>query len=106
MITKKDTVTPRFDPVIHEPTRLRICGMLSPVKEMCFADIRDALGLSDSMCSRHLNALAESSYIDVYKLPGDTNRHRVTWAALTPQGRQALEAHLAALQAIANGTML
>lgn len=106
MSRSERSVTPHFDPTIHEPTRLRICGLLSAVKEMRFADIRETLGLSDAMCSRHLNTLAESGYINLTKVRGESSRHMVTWASLTPEGRRALEAHLAALQAIASGAML
>ncbi|PLS27762.1 Transcriptional regulator [Bifidobacterium parmae] len=100
------TVEPRFDAVIHEPTRLRICGLLSSVREMRFADIREALGLSDAMCSRHLTTLAGDGYIALTKRPGESTRHMVTWAAITPEGRRALAGHLAALQAIAQGAVL
>ena len=41
-------VEPRFDPVIHEPMRLRICGILSTVDEMQFAALRDTLDISDA----------------------------------------------------------
>ncbi|KFI91896.1 Transcriptional regulator [Bifidobacterium stellenboschense] len=105
---RRDTgaVEPRFDAVIHEPTRLRICGLLSSVREMRFADIREALGLSDAMCSRHLTTLAGDGYIALTKRPGESTRHMVTWAAITPEGRRALAGHLAALQAIAQGAVL
>lgn len=99
-------IEPLFNPIIHEPMRLRICGLLSPVKEMPFSAIRETLGLSDAMCSRHLKTLSDCGYVSTDKRPGETNRHMVTWAALTPEGRQALEAHLAALRAIAAGQML
>ncbi|MEE8736185.1 transcriptional regulator [Bifidobacterium subtile] len=99
----KPSVTPRFDQIIHEPMRLRICGLLTGMPEMQFAVIRETLGLSDAMCSRHLKILSDCGYVKLSKRRGESNRHMITWASLTSAGREALEAHLAALQAIASG---
>lgn len=104
--SRATSVIPKFDEVIHEPMRLRICGLLSSLQEMQFATIRDTLGLSDAMCSRHLKTLADCDYVRLTKRQGESNRHMVTWASLTPTGHAALQGHLAALRAIAAGDML
>ena len=88
-----------FDELIHAPLRLQICAMLSPVRSLPFSDIRDSLGISDSVLSKHLSALAEAGYVEVSRVRADArSRRQVT---LTKPGRTALRGHLAALQAIA-----
>jgi DNA-binding MarR family transcriptional regulator len=88
-----------FNDLIHAPLRLQICAMLSPVRSLPFAEIRDSLEVSDSVLSKHLSALAEAGYVDVSRVRADArSRRQVT---LTRTGRAALRAHLAALQAIA-----
>lgn len=88
-----------FDELIHAPLRLQICAMLAPVQSLPFADIRDALAVSDSVLSKHLSALAEAGYVNVSRVrAGSRSRRQVT---LTGAGRTALRGHLAALRAIA-----
>lgn len=88
-----------FDELIHAPLRLRICALLSPVRWLGFADIRDSLQISDSVLSKHLSALAQAGYLEVSRVRADSrSRRQVT---LTKPGRTALRGHLAALQAIA-----
>lgn len=88
-----------FDELIHAPVRLHICAMLSPVRGLPFADIRDGLKVSDSVLSKHLSALAAAGYVDVSRVRADSrSRRQVT---LTKPGRAALRGHLAALRAIA-----
>jgi DNA-binding MarR family transcriptional regulator len=88
-----------FDELIHAPLRLQICAMLSPVRALPFSDIRDSLGISDSVLSKHLSALAGAGYVEVSRVrAGSRSRRQVT---LTKQGRAALRGHLAALRAIA-----
>jgi DNA-binding MarR family transcriptional regulator len=88
-----------FDELIHAPVRLQICAMLSPVRWLSFAEIRDSLEVSDSVLSKHLSALAEAGYVEVSRVRADSrSRRQVT---LTKPGRTALRGHLAALQAIA-----
>lgn len=88
-----------FDELIHAPLRLQICAMLSPVRGLPFADIRDSLGISDSVLSKHLSALAGAGYVEVSRVRANSrSRRQVT---LTKPGRAALRRHLAALHAIA-----
>lgn len=88
--------TPRFDPVIHPPSRLQICAMLAAVDNAEFAAVRDGLGVSDSVLSKHVRQLEEVGYVKVAKA---TVASRVrTWLSLTGEGRRAFAAHLAALE--------
>lgn len=73
--------------------------MLSPVQRLPFSDIRDSLGISDSVLSKHLSALADAGYVEVSRVRTNSrSRRQVT---LTKPGRTALRGHLAALQEIA-----
>jgi DNA-binding MarR family transcriptional regulator len=88
-----------FDELIHAPLRLQICAMLSPVGSLPFSDIRDNLGTSDSVLSKHLSALTRAGYVEVSRVRADSRSRRQVM--LTEPGRTALRGHLAALQAIA-----
>lgn len=89
---------PVFDELIHAPLRLRICAMLAAVDSAEFSVIRDALGVSDSVMSKHVKALQTAEYVTVTKTSGQA--HRSTWLALTAQGKRALAGHLAELRRI------
>ncbi|WP_127782427.1 transcriptional regulator [Rhodococcus sp. X156] len=100
-----DRTSPAFNEVIHSPARLRVCGLLRWVSELEFAVVRDTLGLSDATLSKNLRVLAEAGFVTMRKerSPVRADSRRLTWVALTPAGRSALEAHLAALAQIADG---
>jgi len=93
------SAVPVFDPVIHAPGRLQICAILSGVDDAEFAMIRDRIGVSDSVLSKHVKQLDEAGYVAVTKAPFD-GRQR-TWLSLTPAGRTAFAAHVAELQRLA-----
>jgi DNA-binding transcriptional ArsR family regulator len=92
------TVRPRFDEVIHAPTRLSIVALLASSDWATFAFIRDSLSLSDSALSKQLTILEEAGYIDINK-EFVAKRPR-TSARLNRVGRAAFEQHVAALQEI------
>ncbi len=96
------SATPGFDPVIHAPGRLQICAILSGVDEAEFAMLRDAIGVSDSVLSKHLKQLEDAGYINPRKAAQD-GRQR-TWAALTSAGRKAFAGHVAELTRLAGLT--
>ena len=87
-------MTARPDPLIHPITRLSICGLLAAGADWVeFAALRDAAGISDSGLSKQSVMLEDAGYVEVRK--GAVGRRPRTWFRLTPQGRQALEGHLA-----------
>lgn len=90
---------PVFDPVIHAPGRLQICAILSGVDNAEFAMIRDRIGVSDSVLSKHIKLLEEAGYVALTKAPFD-GRQR-TWLNLTGPGKKAFAAHVAELQRLA-----
>ena len=86
----------RLDPQIHPPARLQLVTMLTAVSEAEFSTLRDALGVSDSVLSKHVSALAAVGYLASRK--GTRAGRRTTWVRLTPRGRTAVRAHVAALR--------
>jgi DNA-binding MarR family transcriptional regulator len=93
------TVAPRFDAVIHPSPRLQICGLLAAVDSMDFAVVRDEVGVSDSVLSKHVRQLEEAGYVTVHKA---TRASRLrTSLSLTRDGRAAFDAHVAELRRIA-----
>ena len=94
-------VAPRFDTVIHPPPRLQVCGLLAAVDTMDFAAVRDTVGVSDSVLSKHVKQLEEAGYVRVRKA---TRASRLrTSLALTKEGRAAFDAHVAELRRITGG---
>ncbi|TFV48524.1 transcriptional regulator [Blastococcus sp. TF02A_35] len=94
-------VEPRFDPVVHAPPRLQVCGLLAVVETMDFATVREQVGVSDSVLSKHVKQLEEAGYVRVHKA---TRASRVrTSLSLTATGRAAFDAHVAELRRITGG---
>jgi DNA-binding MarR family transcriptional regulator len=81
--------------VIHAPNRLRICALLTPLQEAEFQVLRDELGVSDSVLSKHLKQLEEAGYV-VFRKGAVSGRQRM-WAGLTKSGREAFSGHVMAL---------
>ena len=93
-----------FDAVLHPPARLQIAAVLANVDTAEFAKLRELVGVSDSVLSKHLSSLAEAGHVSLRKVASD-GRQR-TWASLTRSGRTAFKAHVAALQKIVEGSAL
>ena len=90
---------PLFDEVVHAPQRLRILAMLDAISgDVEFSALRDALGVADSVVSKHLKVLADAEYVSLRKA-ATIGRQR-TWVRLTPRGSDAYAAHVAALREI------
>jgi DNA-binding MarR family transcriptional regulator len=90
-----------LDAHLVAPARLKLATTLTAVSEVEFATVRDALEVSDSVLSKHLTALEEAGYVRRRK--GIHQGRRTTWIALTPRGRSALSAHVAALRDLIGG---
>ncbi|MBG0825590.1 transcriptional regulator [Planomonospora sp. ID91781] len=87
-----------LDPVIHAPARLQIVALLAAADEAEFGFVRDQVGVSDSVLSKHASALEGAGYVEIRK--GYIGKRPRTWLKLSPQGRRAYTLHVAALQAI------
>jgi DNA-binding MarR family transcriptional regulator len=90
-----------LDPHLQAPARLKLATMLTAVTEIEFAVLRDRLGVSDSVLSKHLAALVEAGYLRSRK--GTHQGRRTTWVAISPTGRKVLRNHVAALRDIIKG---
>ncbi|MFE9422917.1 transcriptional regulator [Kitasatospora sp. NPDC006697] len=90
-----------IDEQIHHPTRLALIGFLSGCHEAEFGAVRDYCGISDASVSRIVSVLEQAGYVTVRK--GYLGKRPRTWLAISPAGRTALDAHLAALQALVAG---
>jgi DNA-binding MarR family transcriptional regulator len=71
---------------------------LAPLEEAEFQVLRETIGISDSVLSKHIKQLEEVGYLKMRK--GAANGRQRTWVRLTGRGRQAFAAHVAALQEI------
>jgi DNA-binding transcriptional ArsR family regulator len=92
---------PRFDELIHAPTRLQIVSLLAGTRWAEFRFVRDRLALSDSNLSKHMSTLEQAGYVEVAKdFVGKRARTRLS---LTRKGRTAFEGHVAALHEILAG---
>ncbi len=83
------------------PARLKLTTMLTAVTEVEFAVLRDGLGVSDSVLSKHVATLADAGYVRSHK--GTHEGRRTTWVGLTPTGRKVLRNHVAVLREIIDG---
>jgi DNA-binding transcriptional ArsR family regulator len=90
--------TPRFDELIHAPTRLSLVAFLAATTWADFAVLRDSLGLSDSTLSKQLTTLADAGYVEIRK--AFVGKRPRTSARLTTGGRTAFDRHVLALQEI------
>jgi DNA-binding transcriptional ArsR family regulator len=90
-----------LDSIIHQPARLQIMAALSELtgsKEVDFTFLRTKLGLTDGNLGAHLITLEGAGYLKIKKT--FVGRRPKTFLAITVQGRQAFDAHVAALEAI------
>lgn len=87
-----------FDAVVHERTRLAILSALSAARSMSFRELKSLLGVTDGNLSVHARKLEDAGYIAVRK--GFRGRQPRTTFALTPEGRQALEAYVRHMEAL------
>ncbi len=90
-----------LNPLIHQPTRLRMMAALVSLDEgdkAGFGFLRDLLKLTDGNLSVHLQRLEGAAYVTIEK--AFVRRRPKTWIWATRAGRAAFSAHLDALEAI------
>ncbi|MGK5681034.1 winged helix-turn-helix domain-containing protein [Actinoplanes sp. URMC 104] len=90
--------TQALDDTVHQRHRLGILTITAEAERVEFTYLRDMLKLTGGNLSRHLAVLEEARLIDVTK--GYEGRRPRTWIAITPVGRNALDAELRALEAL------
>lgn len=91
-----------LDPLLVDPTRLRIMALLGAAERVEFGVVIARTGLSDSALSKQAATLRDAGYLEIGK--GRVAGRARTWFTLTPGGRRRLRAHIAALRAIADTT--
>jgi DNA-binding MarR family transcriptional regulator len=91
-------VKPALDALIHAPARLSLMALLAAGGEAEFGYVRDSIGVSDSVLSKHASALEAAGYVKIRK--GYVGKRPRTWFGITPTGRRAFAAHAKALQDI------
>jgi DNA-binding MarR family transcriptional regulator len=90
-----------LNPLIHQPTRLRIMAALAsldPDEKADFVFLRDLLELTDGNLSVHLQKLEEAGYVNIEKTFVD--RRPKTWISISPEGHDAFSEHIDALEEI------
>jgi DNA-binding MarR family transcriptional regulator len=94
-----------FDPVIHQPVRLRIMASLASLgvnESIEFSYLRDTLKLTDGNLGAHLRKLEDVGYVTAEKTFVD--RKPKTYLGLTDRGRRAFNEHVRALTDLLNNT--
>ncbi|HIE37776.1 MAG TPA: transcriptional regulator [Anaerolineales bacterium] len=92
---------PDLNPLIHQPTRLRIMAALIGLNEgdkVDFGFLQDLLGLTAGNLSVHLQRLEAAGYVAVEKT--FVGRRPKTWVWVTRKGRDEFAAHVGALERI------
>lgn len=85
--------------MLTHPVRFSLVAALAATDEIEFSAARDHLQVSDSVLSRQASSLEEAGIARIRK--GYVGKRPRTWLSLTPDGRVAWDAHLAALREIA-----
>ncbi len=88
-----------LDKLIHERARLAIVSALAAEKELSFAELKVATGMSDGNLSVQLKTLEIAGYVALEKSEAG-GRHSRTAARLTHAGRRAFAAYLAVLDKV------
>ena len=90
-----------LDPLLGHRARLGACVLLSSADALSFSRLKSLLGETDGNLGAQLRKLEDAQYLAVRK---EFERRRpVTWYSLTAAGRQALRAHLSALETLIGG---
>lgn len=79
----------KFDPLIHQPSRLSILAVLSGCESADFTYLLKMTSLTKGTLSKHLTRLRDAGYVDIKK--GYKGNYPHTSATLTPSGRKAFK---------------
>src|SRR5579872_3544465 len=89
---------PELDPVIHGKLRLAVLSLLLAAQEADFTWLREKTGSTDGNLGAQMLKLEEAGYVDMEKR--FAGRKPQTVYRMTPIGREALAAYVAALKSI------
>lgn len=94
---------PELDPVVHGKLRLALLSLLVGVEEADFTWLRDKTGSTDGNLGAQMLKLEEAGYVAMQKR--FSGRKPQTLYRMTPTGRKALAAYVAALKRLLNGAL-
>lgn len=83
------TLPARFDPLIHQSSRLAIVAVLAGSERADFTYLVKMTGLNKGTLSKHLMKLRDAGYIEIEK--GYKGNYPNTSARLTKAGRKAFK---------------
>ena len=89
-----------LDPILHSQLRLAVMSILIGVSEAEFTVLKEKTNATAGNLSVQINKLKEVGYIDVIKL--FHNNYPQTICKISPQGVEAFELYVKALQAYLN----
>ncbi len=79
----------KFDPLIHQSSRLAIMAVLAGSKSADFTYLIKMTGLNKGTLSKHLTKLRDAGYVEIEK--GYKGSYPHTSAVLTTAGRKAFK---------------
>ena len=94
---------PELDPVVHGKLRLAVLSLLTAVEEADFTWLRDKPGSTDGNLGAQMLKLEEAGYVAMEKR--FAGRKPQTLYRMTPAGREALAAYVAALKTLLAGAL-
>jgi DNA-binding MarR family transcriptional regulator len=86
----------KFDPLIHQQSRLAIMAVLMGCESADFSFLQEATQLTKGTLSKHLQKLHEAGYIEIQK--SFKGNYPNTNACLTNSGRKAFQEYRRKLQ--------
>ena len=87
--------------LVHEPSRLAILTALSACDKADFLFLLNITGLTKGNLSSHLMKLEQANLVAIEKTYD--GKQPITYAMLTPEGREALKEHWDRLERIRKG---
>ena len=91
-----------LDALLQHRLRLGICVLLAEADHVSFSRLKELLGSTDGNLGAQLRKLEDTGYVAVDKQ--FVRRRPVSRYSLLGPGRKALDAHLAAMEAIVEGS--
>lgn len=85
-----------LDPILHSQLRLAVISLLISVKEAEFTFLKEKTKATAGNLSVQINKLKEAGYLDVVKQ--FSNNYPQTICKITPEGINAFEIYVKALQ--------
>ncbi|WP_349827300.1 transcriptional regulator [Brevibacterium litoralis] len=98
----QQTALAQLSQALSNPTRLAFVAGLRDAEKRHFRAVKESLGISDSVLSRHASALEKEGLVEISK--SFIGKRPATWYRITEEGVRVLDAHLEGLRALAEGS--